>query len=245
VTEATAGASLYLHVPFCARRCHYCDFNTYAGLDELIPRYVEALLADLRAVARAGPRGVAPPRAEVGPEWPVFGTVFVGGGTPTLLPVPELVRVLACVREVLPVAEDAEVTVEANPETVDVAYFGALVAAGVDRVSMGAQSFAPHVLAALGRWHDPDRPLRAVADARSAGVERISLDLIYGTPAETDADWAGSLRGRRSTRAPTTCRPTRSPWSRTPSTQPASGPARRRPPTTTSRQRGWRWPTRP
>ena len=188
------GASLYLHVPFCARRCHYCDFNTYAGLDELIPRYVEALLADLRAVAHCGPRGVAPPHAEAGREWPVFGTVFIGGGTPTLLPAQELVRVLACVRELLPVAEHAEVTVEANPETVDVAYFGALVAAGVDRVSMGAQSFAPHVLAALGRWHDADRPLRAVADARSAGVERISLDLIYGTPAETDADWAGSLR---------------------------------------------------
>ena len=188
------GASLYLHVPFCARRCHYCDFNTYAGLDELIPRYVEALLADLRAVAHCGPRGVAPPHAGAGREWPVFGTVFIGGGTPTLLPARELVRVLACVRELLPVAEHAEVTVEANPETVDVAYFGALVAAGVDRVSMGAQSFAPHVLAALGRWHDPDRPLRAVADARSAGVERISLDLIYGTPAETDADWAGSLR---------------------------------------------------
>jgi oxygen-independent coproporphyrinogen-3 oxidase len=185
-TEESCGPGLYLHVPFCAHRCHYCDFNTYAGLSDLIPRYVEALRADLRAVAAAGPPG--------GGEWPEFGSVFVGGGTPTLLPPDDLAGVLRLAREVLPVAGDAEVTVEANPETVTAGGMATLVEAGMTRLSMGVQSFAPHVLAALGRRHDAGRPLKALADARTAGVARINLDLIYGTPGETDADWDASLR---------------------------------------------------
>ncbi|HEY8338811.1 MAG TPA: radical SAM family heme chaperone HemW [Egibacteraceae bacterium] len=190
---AARGVGLYLHVPFCARRCHYCDFNTYAGLDDLIPRYVAALRADLQAVAAAGPRGVAPPDAEVAREWPLFTSVYVGGGTPTLLPADDLAGILRLARDVLPVAADAEITVEANPETVDAEYFAALVEAGVDRVSMGAQSFTPAVLDFLGRWHDRERPLQAVADARAAGIRRVSLDLIYGAPVESDADWAATL----------------------------------------------------
>lgn len=190
---AARGVGLYLHVPFCARRCHYCDFNTYAGLDDLIPGYVAALRADLQRVAAGGPRAVAPPHAEVGAEWPPFTSVFIGGGTPTLLPAGDLAGIVRLARDELPVAGSAEVTVEANPETVDAEYFAALVAAGVDRVSMGAQSFAPHVLQFLGRWHDRDRPLQAVADARAAGMRRVSLDLIYGAPVETDADWAATL----------------------------------------------------
>ncbi len=185
---------LYLHIPFCAHRCHYCDFNTYAGLDDQIPRYIAALRADLAAVAAAGPRAVAPPGADVGPDWPEFGSIFVGGGTPTLLPPPDLVGILRLARDVLPFRADAEVTIEANPETVTVEALRPLVAAGMNRLSMGAQSFAPHVLASLGRLHDADRPLRAVADAWAAGVRRVSLDLIYGTPGETDADWEASLR---------------------------------------------------
>ena len=190
----TAGTGLYLHVPFCAQRCHYCDFNTYAGLDDLIPRYVAALRADLQAVAAAGPLAVAPPGDTQPNTWPTFTSVFVGGGTPTLLPAADLAGVLTLARQVLPLAPDAEVTVEANPETVTADGLAALVAAGLDRVSMGAQSFAPHVLDALGRWHDPQRPLRAVADARAAGVRRVSLDLIYGTPGERPQDWEDSLR---------------------------------------------------
>jgi oxygen-independent coproporphyrinogen-3 oxidase len=191
---AATGTGLYLHVPFCAHRCHYCDFNTYAGMDELIPRYVAALRADLAAVAAAGPQAVAPPGGEQRREWPMFTSVFVGGGTPTLLAPGDLAGVLTLVREVLPLAADAEVTVEANPETVTADRLAPLVEAGLDRISMGAQSFAPHVLAALGRRHAPERPLRAVEAARAAGVRRVSLDLIYGTPGETDADWEASLR---------------------------------------------------
>ncbi|HVM19653.1 MAG TPA: radical SAM family heme chaperone HemW [Egibacteraceae bacterium] len=183
---------VYLHIPFCARRCHYCDFNTYAGIDDVMPAYVSALTTDIRKVAQAGPQAVAPPGADVG-SWPEFTSVFVGGGTPTYLPAGDLAGIVRLVAEVLPVADDAEITVEANPETVDVAYFRKLRDAGVNRVSMGAQSFSDHVLQALGRWHDPKRPLRAVADARQAGIANVSLDLIYGTPGETDGDWQQTL----------------------------------------------------
>jgi putative oxygen-independent coproporphyrinogen III oxidase len=186
-------AGLYLHVPFCAHRCHYCDFNTYAGLDDQIPRYVEALRADIRRVAADGPGAVSPPGTETAADWPAFTSIFVGGGTPTYIPAPDLAGIVALAREVLPIAADAEITVEANPETVDAEYFAQLRAAGVNRISMGAQSFTPAVLEQLGRWHDRDRPLRAAADARAAGIGNVSLDLIYGSPAETDTDWSQTL----------------------------------------------------
>jgi putative oxygen-independent coproporphyrinogen III oxidase len=215
-----AGTGVYLHVPFCLRRCHYCDFNTYADRASLIPRYVAALRADIAAVAAAGPTAVAPAREmasgsePVGGDrgarasgselvggdrgarasWPVFTSVFVGGGTPTLLPPDDLAAILHDVAAVLPLAPDAEVTVEANPETVTVDQMRVLAAAGVNRVSLGAQSFARHVLAALGRWHELDAPLRALEACRRAGISRLSLDLIYGTPGETDDDWTGSVR---------------------------------------------------
>lgn len=185
---------LYLHIPFCLRRCDYCDFNTYAGLDELMPAYADALATDLARVAAAGPAAVAPPGTVVDEGgWPELGSVFVGGGTPTYLPAGLLAAVLRRAREVLPIAADAEVTTEANPETITPALVEDLVAAGVNRISMGAQSFRPHVLAALGRWHDPERPLEAVEVVRAGGIERINLDLIYGTPGETDEDWEASL----------------------------------------------------
>ncbi len=190
----TAGAGIYLHVPFCVRRCHYCDFNTYADRGALIPTYVAALQADIAAVANAGPAGVAPGDVDVDPGWPTFDSLFIGGGTPTLLPTTDLVDIIGAVRAAFPLAADAEVTIEANPETVDADGMRALAAAGISRVSIGAQSFVPHVLDALGRWHEPGSPLRAVAACRAAGIERISLDLIYGTPGETDDDWRHSVR---------------------------------------------------
>jgi putative oxygen-independent coproporphyrinogen III oxidase len=191
---APRGSGIYVHVPFCRRRCHYCDFNTYADRDALIPDYVAALHADIEAVATAGPRPLAPPDADVDPAWPVFDSLFVGGGTPTLLPTVDLAGVISHLADRFDLSTDAEITVEANPETVDVDSLTVLVDAGVTRASIGAQSFAPHVLDALGRWHELDSPVRAVAAARAAGVERVSLDLIYGTPGESAADWEHSVR---------------------------------------------------
>ena len=192
-TTTAAGTGVYVHVPFCLRRCHYCDFNTYADRSELIPRYVTALRADIARVLEAGPTALGAADADAPAEWPEISSVFVGGGTPTLLPPGDLAAVIGDLRSALPVAGDAEITVEANPETVTVEHMSVLVAAGVNRVSIGAQSFVPSVLAALGRWHELEAPLRAVEAARMAGTEHLSLDLIYGTPGESDADWRHSV----------------------------------------------------
>jgi len=192
--RTATGAGIYLHVPFCRRRCHYCDFNTYADRDALIPDYVAALGVDIDAVAGAGPYVLAPPGVEGDATWPVFDSLFIGGGTPTLLPADDLAGIVRHVVDIFPLADDVEITVEANPETVDVAKLRALADAGVNRVSIGAQSFVPHVLDALGRWHERDAPLRAVAACRDAGIDRVSLDLIYGTPGESSDDWEHSVR---------------------------------------------------
>jgi putative oxygen-independent coproporphyrinogen III oxidase len=197
-----AGFGVYLHVPFCHHRCGYCDFATAAVGDRdtddqeaLFRRYVAALTADLGRQAAAGRRAHAPAaeRDALAPRWPVVTSVFVGGGTPTLLGGPLLADVVRAVADELDVAPDAEITVECNPETASSELFGALVDAGVTRVSMGAQSFAPHVLTTLERGHTPERPAQAVAQARAVGIAELNLDLIYGTPGETDADWRRTL----------------------------------------------------
>jgi putative oxygen-independent coproporphyrinogen III oxidase len=197
---AAAGFGVYLHVPFCHHRCGYCDFATDAvgdrgDADARFARYVTALTADLGRQVAAGraAHGPATARDELGDAWPTVTSIFVGGGTPTLLPPPLLAEVLRAVGRELDVATDAEVTVECNPETASEELFGTLVDAGVGRVSMGAQSFAPHVLRTLERGHDAQRPLTAVAQARAAGIGAINLDLIYGTPGESDADWRATL----------------------------------------------------
>ncbi|SFL01289.1 radical SAM family heme chaperone HemW [Geodermatophilus ruber] len=177
---------LYVHVPFCATRCGYCDFNTYTS-DELGPgasraQYAGTAIAELHRAART-----------LGPDLPTVSTVFVGGGTPTLLPAEDLAAVLAAVRELFPVADDVEVTTEANPETVTPASLERLRAAGFTRVSLGMQSAAEHVLAVLDRRHTPGRAVEAAREARAAGFAHVNLDLIYGTPGETQADWAASL----------------------------------------------------
>ena len=184
---SAAGFGVYLHVPFCHHRCGYCDFATEAvgdlaadDRDAVMRRYVAALRADLAAQAAARPR-------------PRVTSVFVGGGTPTLLPPDLLAAAIRAVGEHLDLAPDAEVTVECNPETASEATFAALAAAGVDRVSMGAQSFDPGVLATLERRHRPERTAAAVAQARAAGIGRVSLDLIYGTPGEDRASWLATL----------------------------------------------------
>ncbi len=194
-----AGFGVYLHVPFCHHRCGYCDFAVAAvgaldhrRRDDLVSRYVAALTADLTRQVAAGPRAHAPPGA-VDEPWPEVTSIYVGGGTPTLLAPEQLAAVVAAVRRELDVAADAEVTVEANPETASPALFAALSEAGVNRLSIGAQSFAPHVLTTLERRHGPEAPLAAVELARSAGIEEVSLDLMYGTPGERAADWEDAL----------------------------------------------------
>jgi putative oxygen-independent coproporphyrinogen III oxidase len=197
---AAAGFGVYLHVPFCHHRCGYCDFATDAvgerdDADARSARYVTALTDDLARQVAAGraAHGPAAARDELDDAWPTVTSIFVGGGTPTLLPPPLLADVVRAVGRELDVASDAEVTVECNPETASDELFGTLVEAGVGRVSMGAQSFAPHVLRTLERGHDARRPLTAVAQARAAGIDAINLDLIYGTPGESDADWRATL----------------------------------------------------
>jgi putative oxygen-independent coproporphyrinogen III oxidase len=167
---------VYVHVPFCASRCGYCDFNTYVGMRA--DGFADAVLAEWRLARRA--LGDAPPAA---------ATVFFGGGTPTLLPPADLARLL----DAVPRTSDAEVTIEANPESVDRARLKALRRAGFTRISLGMQSAAPHVLATLERRHTPGGAVAAARLAREAGFERVSLDLIYGTPGESDGDWAASL----------------------------------------------------
>ena len=181
---------VYLHVPFCRTRCGYCDFNTYtptelrvsADLAETGDAYVAAALAEIDLAGRV-----------LGANAPPVSTVFVGGGTPTLLAAADLVRLLRRIETTFGLAEDAEVTTEANPESVSPASLSALREGGFTRISFGMQSAVPHVLATLDRVHSPGRPLTAVAEARAAGFEQVSLDLIYGTPGESLADWRTSL----------------------------------------------------
>lgn len=175
--------AVYLHVPFCTVRCGYCDFNTYTAT-ELGGGASQHAYADtaLKEIALAS--GVLPRR-------PV-STVFVGGGTPTVLSVPDLSRMLAGVRDAWGFADDIEVTTEANPDSVTPESLAALAGAGFTRVSFGMQSAVPHVLATLDRTHDPRRIPDVVRWARDAGLA-VSLDLIYGTPGESLDDWRTSV----------------------------------------------------
>ena len=177
---------LYLHVPFCASRCGYCDFNTYVGAElgggALQASYAETAAAEVRRV-----------RAVLGDAAPQVDTVFVGGGTPTLLPADDLVGLLRVVRDELGLAPGAEVTTEANPDSVDERYLATLREGGFTRVSFGMQSAVSSVLRVLERTHTTGRPQQAAKEAFSAGFKQVSLDLIYGTPGESDDDWRASL----------------------------------------------------
>ncbi len=181
----------YVHVPYCASRCGYCDFNTYTAAELAGPgggagasqaSYARDAIAEVE-LAR---------RVLAAADLPV-STVFFGGGTPTLLPVADLAGMLDAIRQRFGLTPDAEVTIEANPESVDAQSLAALRVAGFNRISFGMQSVRPHVLAILDRQHTPGAPTRRVAEARAVGFEHVNLDLIYGTPGESDDDWQASL----------------------------------------------------
>ena len=190
-TLGEKGLGFYVHVPFCTVRCGYCDFNTYTAT-ELGPgvsrqTYAEQAIAEIRQA-----------RTVLGDTNRRIDTIFFGGGTPTLLPARDLTRIVAAIRDEFGLADDVEITTEANPDSVDLRYLDELRAGGLTRLSLGMQSSVPHVLAVLDRTHDPLRVPAVVEWARAAGFTSrdsggVSLDLIYGTPGESMADWQRSL----------------------------------------------------
>ncbi len=182
LTPGTA-FGIYVHVPFCATRCGYCDFNTYTA-GELGGASPQGWLTALRAELELAAGALGGPPVD---------TVFVGGGTPSLLGAAGLSEVLDAVRDNFALASGAEVTTEANPESTSPAFFDQIRTAGYTRVSLGMQSTAARVLTVLDRTHSPGRALRAAAEATAAGFEHLNLDLIYGTPGESDDDLLGSV----------------------------------------------------
>ncbi len=172
--------SLYVHIPFCQRKCPYCDFNTYAGLNRLFEPFTAALVDEIRQAGAARGR-------------PAVRTLFLGGGTPTVLPVELLAQVIDACRSAFDLLPDAEISSEANPGTVDVSRFAALRRMGVNRLSMGVQSFDPAELEFLGRIHSDGEAAEAVHAARAAGFDNINLDFIYGLPDQSPATWQRTL----------------------------------------------------
>jgi oxygen-independent coproporphyrinogen-3 oxidase len=180
--------SLYVHVPFCATRCGYCDFNTYTATE-----LGNAPGASRASYAAAAVTEIRHAREVIGPVDLPVQTVFVGGGTPTLLDPDDLGLIVAAVRDEFGLAPGAEVSTEANPDSVDEDSLARLRAHGFTRISFGMQSARPHVLAILDRTHTPGRAEAAVVEAHKAGFEHVSVDLIYGTPGESEQDWRASL----------------------------------------------------
>jgi len=199
---------IYVHVPYCATRCGYCDFNTYTAAElgggASAATFATTATAEIRLAARlldgrgdgsgSGSRSGGGGSSSGGDgAVPPVDTVFFGGGTPTLLPPADLAALLAAIDDTFGLRAGAEVTTEANPESVDAAALEQLRAAGFTRISFGMQSARPHVLATLDRRHTPGRLPDVVDWARKAGFDQVSVDLIYGAPGESDRDWAASL----------------------------------------------------
>ncbi|CAN2242200.1 HemN Coproporphyrinogen III oxidase and related Fe-S oxidoreductases [actinobacterium SCGC AAA044-D11] len=177
--------SFYIHIPYCTKRCGYCDFNTYTP-GELKPGSDIALVSDgyIDLLIKEGKIA----RSEVSTSEPI-PTIFFGGGTPTLMAPEDLGRTLRSLESDFGFAPDIEITIEANPDTVSKEKLAALREVGINRISFGMQSAAPHVLKVLDRTHNPENVVKATAWAREVGFKNISVDLIYGTPSETLADW--------------------------------------------------------
>ena len=180
MSKSHASLSFYVHIPYCIKRCGYCDFNTYtptelqdgATLEIVSNDYIDAVLRELDAA----PTDVVP-------------TIFFGGGTPSLLPADDLGRVITAIKARNGIAADCEITLEANPDSVTAEKLARYLEVGFNRISFGMQSAKPHVLAALDRTHNPANVEKAISMARAAGFKSISVDLIYGTPGESLADW--------------------------------------------------------
>ena len=179
-----SGLSFYVHIPYCIKRCGYCDFNTYtpnelqdgATLEIVSNDYIDAVLKELDSA----PTDVVP-------------TIFFGGGTPSLLPAADLGRVISAIRDRNGLTENCEITLEANPDSVTPEKMRQYLDAGFNRISFGMQSAVPHVLATLDRTHNPANVAKAVEMAREAGFSSVSVDLIYGTPGESLEDWRTSI----------------------------------------------------
>lgn len=183
-SSASRPFGVYLHIPFCASKCDYCAFATWTDRGHLVDAYLDAVGTEIRRAVAAG--------------MPAATSVFVGGGTPTLVPAVRLAELISSVA----VTADAEITVECNPDDVTPAMMTTFVSAGVNRVSLGVQSMSAHVLGALGRTHDLDNVERAVDAITSAGLDSFNLDLIYGAAGETFDDWAATVDGALALRPP-------------------------------------------
>lgn len=176
------GTGVYIHVPFCTKRCHYCDFNTVSGQENLINRYVESLVREMER--RLSPLAEAGRRVR---------SVFFGGGTPSLLAPDQIGRLIRCVGNHLPGADGAEITLEGNPEGLHPETLAGFRQAGVNRLSIGVQSFSDATLKSLGRIHNSIRALEAVRTASDLGFENISVDLMFGLPGQSPEDWEKDL----------------------------------------------------
>lgn len=183
--DELAAISLYLHVPFCHTRCHYCDFNTYAGMLGHRESYVDALAQEIRLAGIRARRDDGTPRR--------CRTIFFGGGTPSLLTPEQVDGLLTAAHEAFAVDDDAEITLEANPGTLEYTRLDALHAIGVNRLSMGAQSFDADLLRWMGRIHSPAEIETAFASARQAGFTNINLDFIFALPGQSMTTWTETL----------------------------------------------------
>jgi oxygen-independent coproporphyrinogen-3 oxidase len=180
--------AFYVHVPYCVRRCGYCDFNTYTpselsispDLSGVSRSYIDLVIQEIELARKSSDARTVP-------------TIFFGGGTPTLMEPTDLGRVITAIGDRFELVPNIEITTEANPDTVDRQKLDALRATGINRISFGMQSAATHVLAALDRTHNPENVTRAVEGARAAGFDEVSVDLIYGAPGESLADWGQTL----------------------------------------------------
>ena len=180
--------SFYIHIPYCLKRCGYCDFNTYTpselkgpDLKSVSEHYIDAALKEIELAHMTVGDAEVP-------------SIFFGGGTPSLMPASELTRVIAEIRKRFTLNADAEITIEVNPDSVTKSFLAQMRSSGANRISMGMQSAVSHVLQVLDRTHNPDNVVNAVTDARAAGYDHINIDLIYGSPNESMLDWQSSVQ---------------------------------------------------